>query len=88
MRIVTISNIDLTLAEKEIKHFGTKIQKIQNCSIMLAEHDETQSAKLKMIYDQIKRGFLVIQSRLTITERKIRSLTAKTIFITGSVTAT
>jgi hypothetical protein len=78
----------LTLAEKEIKHFGTKIQKIQNCSIMLAEHDETQSAKLKMIYDQIKRGFLVIQSRLTITERKIRSLTAKTIFITGSVTAT
>jgi hypothetical protein len=88
VRIVTISNIDLTLAEKEIKHFGTKIQKIQNCSIMLAEHDETQSAKLKMIYDQIKRGFLVIQSRLTITERKIRSLTAKTIFITGSVTAT
>jgi hypothetical protein len=55
---------------------------------MLAEHDETQNAKLKMISDQIKRGFLVIQSRLTITERKIRSLTAKTIFITGSVTAT
>ena len=88
MRIVTISNIDLTLAEKEIKHFGTKIQKIQNCSIMLAEHDETQNVKLKMVSDQIKRGFLVIQSRLTITERKIRSLTAKTIFITGSVTAT
>ena len=88
MRILTISNLDLTLAEKEVKHFGTQIQKIQNCSIMLAEHDETQNVKLKMISDQIRRGFLVIQSRSPITERKIRSLTAKTIFITGSVTAT
>ena len=66
MKSLPIFNIDLISADAELKHFGSKVQKIQNCSIVIAKIDETKtdnSERLKMMADQIKRGFIVALSQ-------------------------